>query len=211
MQIFLHGLGQTPESWNETITRFKSPGQILCPNLAELLHGKAADYQSLYEAVSALCNQTDGILDLCGLSLGGVLALQYAIEQPGKVRSLVLIAPQYKMPKNLLRVQNLLFRFMPESAFQSTGFEKNAFIRLCGSMMDLDFSRSLSAVACPVLILCGERDSANRKAAGKLAELLRNAEMQKIPGAGHEVNLDAPEKLAEALRRFYQRAGQEIP
>ena len=84
MLVFLHGLGQTPESWTETITQLKSAGPRLCPNLAELLQGKAPDYQSLYQAVSALCSQADGTLDLCGLSLGGVLALQYAIEQPGR-------------------------------------------------------------------------------------------------------------------------------
>lgn len=208
MLVFLHGLGQTPESWTETITQLKSAGPRLCPNLAELLQGKAPDYQSLYQAVSALCSQAGGTLDLCGLSLGGVLALQYAIEQPRRVRSLVLIAPQYRMPKNLLRVQNLLFRFMPKTAFQSTGFEKESFIRLCGSMMDLDFTSALSAIECPVLVLCGERDSANKKAAVKLTELLPNAEMQEIPGAGHEVNRDAPEKLAGVLSRFSQRMEQ---
>lgn len=208
MLVFLHGLGQTPGSWTETIQKLNPAGPSLCPNLAELLQGKDPDYQSLYEAVSALCSQVDGTLDLCGLSLGGVLALQYAIEQPRKVRSLVLIAPQYRMPKTLLKVQNLLFRFMPERAFQSTGFGKKAFIRLCGSMMDLDFTSALSAVGCPVLVLCGERDSANKKAAAKLTELLPDAEMQEIPGAGHEVNLDAPEQLAGVLSRFCQRMEQ---
>ena len=43
--------------------------------------------------------------------------------------------------------------------------------------------------------------------AGKLAGILANAELREIPGAGHEVNLDAPEKLSEALGRFYHRAG----
>ena len=68
--------------------------------------------------------RSDEKIDLCGLSLGGVLSLNYAIEYPHKINSLVLIAPQYKMPVNLLKVQNLLFRFMPKAAFQSTGFEK---------------------------------------------------------------------------------------
>lgn len=206
-QIFLHGLGQTPESWSETIAQLSSAEPCVCPNLSEILEGKEAAYQNLYEAVSAICNQSGEEIDLCGLSLGGVLALQYAIEHPRNVHSLVLIAPQYKMPKTMLQLQNLLFRFMPESAFQSTGFKKNAFIRLCGTMMDLDFSDSLPKITCPVLILCGGRDSANKKAAVSLAGILKNAELQEIAGAGHEVNKDAPEKLAEALRGFYRQTG----
>ena len=54
---------------------------------------------------------------------GGVLALNYAVDHPEKVQQLVLIAPQYKMTEKLLRFQNLLFRFMPDSMFQQMGFE----------------------------------------------------------------------------------------
>lgn len=206
-RIFLHGLGQTPESWAEIIVRSGSAGHSVCPSLSELLQGQEAAYQNLYEAVSVLCGQSDEEPDLCGLSLGAVLALHYAIEHPQKVHSLVLIAPQYRMPKHLLRLQNLLFRWMPKGAFRSTGFEKQSFLRLCETMMELDFSGSLSKVACPTLILCGERDSANKKAAVELAGLLKNAEVREIPGAGHEVNRDAPEKLSAALRGFYRQMG----
>lgn len=51
-------------------------------------------------------------------SLGAVLTLNYAIDHPDKVKALVLIAAQYKMPKKLLKVQNMLFHLMPNSAFQ---------------------------------------------------------------------------------------------
>jgi len=114
------------------------------------------------------------------------------------------------MPKKLLCFQNILFRFMPNAMFRQTGFGKSEFLRLCETMAELDFSASLPKVACPVLVLCGERDSANRRAAAELAGLLRNAEFQTIPGAGHEANIEAPEKLAEVLRGFYNRKG-EIP
>ena len=127
------------------------------------------------------------------------MALNYAIDHPERVKALVLIAPQYKMPRTLLKLQNILFRFMSKSAFSQTGFQKADFIRLCRSMAELDFSRSLRKVTCPTLILCGEHDRANQKAARMLAGLLKNAQFQQIPNVGHEVNVDAPEALAKAL------------
>ena len=42
---------------------------------------------------------------MCGLSLGGILALQYAIEHPEHIHALALIGTQYTMPKTLLRIQ----------------------------------------------------------------------------------------------------------
>lgn len=203
--IFLHGLGQTPASWEKTIAQLESAQGCVCPNLAKLYQGDNITYQNLYEGFSKICDEFDEPLDLCGLSLGGVLALNYTIEHPEKVNSLVLIAAQYKMPKGLLKLQNFLFQFMPKSMFQQTGFGKKEFIRLCKTMMELDFSNSIQNVSCPALILCGQRDSANKKAAAGLAGLLKNAELQILSGSGHEVNMEAPEKLSEVLRVFYKK------
>lgn len=203
LRIFLHGLGQTPASWEKTIAGLNDPERSLCPNLAELLRGKEATYENLYEAFSEVCERVEDKIDLCGLSLGGVLALHYAIDHPEKVNSLALIAVQYKMPVQLLRLQNFLFRFMPKSSFQQIGFGKREFMALCETMMALDFSPSLGKVSCPVLVICGEKDSANQKAALELAGALENGRLEIVPGAGHEVNVEAPEKLAELLRGFW--------
>ena len=43
------------------------------------------------------------------------------------------------------------------------GFKKADVINLCGTMAELDFSDSLHKVSCPVLIVCGEKDNANKK------------------------------------------------
>lgn len=203
--IYLHGLGQTPSSWEKTIAQLEFAERCVCPNLAEICpEGKTA-YKDLYNGFSTICDKFDGAIDLCGLSLGGVLALNYAVEHPEKVNSLVLIAAQYKMPKGLLKVQNILFQLMPKSMFQQTGFEKKGFIQLCKSMMELDFSNSIQKISCPALVVCGERDSANKKASMELANLLKDAEFQMISGSGHEVNIEAPEKLSETLCVFYKR------
>lgn len=66
--------------------------------------------------------------------------MHYGIEHLQKVKSLALIAAQYKMPKNLLAFQNVIFRFMPNSMFQQMGLGKTPFIQLSKSMMELDYS-----------------------------------------------------------------------
>lgn len=173
--------------------------------MAKLCREGDVTYPALYAAFSELCDSIQEPIDLCGLSLGGVLALHYAIEHPNNVHSLVLIAAQYKMPKQLLRLQNLLFHFMPSSMFRQTGFQKKDFLQLCKSMMDLDFSSSISEINCPTLVICGAKDSANNQASKGLATAISGAQLQVIPNCGHEVNLEAPEQLAEILRNFYTR------
>lgn len=203
--VYLHGLGQTPASWEKSIAQLGAAEYSVCPNLIKICQGKQVTYKNLYEGFSKICAEFDEPLDLCGLSLGGVLALNYTIEHPKKVRSLVLIGTQYKMPKILLKIQNIIFKFMPKSMFQQTGFGKKEFIQLCKTMMELDFSNSIQKVSCPTLIVCGERDSANKKASTELAVFFKDAELQIISGSGHEVNIEAPERLAEVLRAFYKK------
>ena len=102
--IFLHGLGQTPTSWTQVLS-FLEKEQIDCPNLFSFIKGRAATYENMYQAFRRYCNCFAEPFGLYGISLGAVLALNYAVEFPQKVASLVLIAPQFKMPKMLLSVE----------------------------------------------------------------------------------------------------------
>lgn len=72
-------------------------------------------------------------------------------------------------------------------------------------MMELNFTKDLSKVDSPTLVICGEKDSANKSASVELADNLKNAEIHVIIGVGHEVNAEAPEELAKVIDGFYNR------
>jgi len=200
--IFVHGLGQNSLSWEKTISFMGKTTEISHPDLFDLLKDKEPTYNNLYLAFSDYIEECSEPVTLIGLSLGAVLALNYAIDHPQTVQSLVLIAPQYKMPKLLLKVQNVIFRFIPESSFQKMGSSKKDFILLINSMLDLNFSKELKRIQCNTLILYGEKDKANKRAAKKLADEIPKAEIQTVMGSDHEINIDAPEKLASILNDF---------
>lgn len=206
--IFAHGLGQKAESWDKTTAALDLDGEVLCPELMPLMDGKESVYNNLYAAFSRYCNNVDDKLNLCGLSLGAVLALNFAIDNPQKVSSLVLIAPQDRMPGAVLALQNLMVRFMPKDVFSGMGFGKEEFIKMTSSMSRLNFRGQLGQVTCPTLVLCGEKDSANRQAAEKIAAGIADARLKYIEGSGHEVNVDAPGRLSDELAAFYSRPEQ---
>ena len=197
--ILLHGMGQNASSWDKTTSYLPDTVETVCPELSNFFSEGNCNYNQTYSSFCSYCNSFSEPLNLCGLSLGAVLALNYAIDFPDKVSSLILIAPQYNMPKFLLKVQNMLFKFMPESKFKDIGLKKKDFITLTNSMMDIDFTNSLNNVNCPVVIICGEKDNVNKKAAIKLARELPNAKLSTIANSGHEVNVDNPQGLANAM------------
>lgn len=204
--ILVHGLGQDSSSWDETISDLAKGDNFISPNLSLFLKDGDASYSTLYKSFSEYCNTHSKPLNLCGLSLGAVLALNYAIEYPTKVESLILIAPQYKMPKALLKLQNIIFKCMPRICFKNIGMKKSDFIQLTNSMMDLNFSTDLKQISCPVLVLCGDKDSVNKKASTTLAHEIKHSEIKFIKNAGHEVNVDAPKELAQIINEFYHKA-----
>lgn len=200
--VLLHGMGQSASSWDKVISFLPDDTESVCPELSDFFTVGNCCYSKMYSVFCDYCDKFSEALNLCGLSLGAVLALNYAIDFPQKVNSLILIAPQYDMPKFLLKVQNVLFKFTPKSQFKDIGLTKKDFITLTNSMADMDFTKSLKKVSCPVFIFCGEKDNVNKKAAIKLAEKLPKAKFRTIKNSGHEVNIENPKSLAKLMEEI---------
>ena len=202
-KIWLHGSGHKAASWDETISYMPSGEDIVCPDLASILKGKAATYENLYSAFAKYCNGFEGQIHLCGLSLGGILALNFALDFPQKLKTLVLIGTPYKVPKAAFGLQNVVFRFLPKSIFDTMAFDKKDTFALGNTMKNLDFSDAVKNIQCPTLILCGEKDGANMKSAHYLSQNIRGAKLKILENAGHVVNEENPKALAEILSEYY--------
>lgn len=140
--LFLHGLGQNKESFNETIKLidFKDIKNInLIPDCSYNL--------TFFDIANILENEIRDIkqpIVICGLSLGAILALELYFRKPEKISGLILIAPQYKIPKIIISLQNFIFKIMPEKFFEETNISKNNMISIASSLKDLDYSKKLA-------------------------------------------------------------------
>ena len=199
-KIFVHGSGHKATSWEKTISYMTNNEDIVCPNLSSILE---ASYENLYSSFVKYCNEFDGQIHLCGLSLGGILALNFALDFPQKVKTLVLIGTPYKVPKVAFSFQNIIFRFLPKSIFETMAFDKKNTFALGDTMKNLDFSDRVKNIKCPTLILCGKKDSANMKSADYLSQSIRSAELKIIENTGHVVNEENPKALADILNEYY--------
>lgn len=202
-KIFVHGSGHKATSWEKTISYMTNNEDIVCPNLSSILEGKEASYENLYSSFVKYCNEFDGQIHLCGLSLGGILALNFALDFPQKVKTLVLIGTPYKVPKVAFSFQNIIFRFLPKSIFETMALDKKNTFALGDTMKNLDFSDRVKNIKCPTLILCGKKDSANMKSADYLSQSIRSAELKIIENTGHVVNEENPKALADILNEYY--------
>ena len=203
INILVHGLGQIYKSWDKVKGILNQDNiNVETPNLFEIAKNYQLTYENVFTVFVDYCNSFSDKLNLVGLSLGGILAIDYAILHPEKVNSITLCGVPYEMPKKLLKIQNFIFKLMPKRTFENMGVSKENFIQLTNSMAELNIKEKISKLKCHTLVICGEKDSANIESANKLNENIKNSELKIIKNAGHEVNIDEPEKFAEIIKEF---------
>ena len=203
-KILIHGSGHRADSWTKVIEYMNNDKDMLCPNLDTILNGKEASYTNLYSSFAEYCNKIDEKIDLCGLSLGGILALNYAIDYPEKVERLILIGTPHKVPKVMFSIQNVFFKLLPKSIFATMAFDKKNTFILGKTMKKLDFSNRVHKVQCPTLVISGEKDSANIKSAYYLSKNIKNSKLKIIENTGHIVNEENPKELSRVISEFWK-------
>lgn len=202
--IILHGLGQNEKSWNKVVEELeKNEMQVRVPNLFNLDKKLELNYENVYRNFVDYCNFFDAGLNICGLSLGGILAIDYAIEYPERVKSLIIIGTPYEIPKKLLKFQNFIFKVMPKSTFNDIGISKDDFIKLSNSMINIDFKSKINDIKCPALIICGEKDKVNFKSAKQLNKNIKGSKIEIVEGAGHEINIEKPVELSQVIEDYW--------
>lgn len=219
--MLLHGLGTGPSGWQPQVDALDGTRPIAVPNLTT---SYAAGWDAVIaNAVQAVheAAQEYGPVDVCGLSMGAVLALHIAATAPRDVRRVVCCAGFVRLPATLRLVQrvlSLLMRSVPASkligqltAEVPTPYRERAQRELgqlsaraiaalvrATATVDID----ARAILVPVLVLCGAEDSANLSLSRVLAAELPNAHLVVIRAAGHVLNLDAPADVTAAITAF---------
>ncbi|WP_330600362.1 alpha/beta fold hydrolase [Blautia stercoris] len=202
-KILIHGSGHKAISWQETISYMKDQKNILCPDLYSILNGQDATYENLYTSFVEYCSRIDGQIHLVGLSLGGIIAMNYALDFPEKVKTLVVIGTPHKIPKVAFEIQNVIFRFFPKSVFKEMAFDKKDTFALGNSIKKLEIADRMQEIKCPVLVICGEKDRANKKSVYYFSENIENVALCMIEKTGHVVNEENPKELARILNEYY--------
>ncbi|MBO1901835.1 alpha/beta fold hydrolase [Leucobacter weissii] len=206
--VFLHGIGAGPDSWNAQIAGLPEGLIGIAPRIAGLIDADGEGF-SLSAAATAVRDELDrhGVerAHLCGLSLGGMVATRFAIDYPDSVSSLVLSGSQVHPNPALMRVQNAIMPILPAKLVAQPGMSKQRMLAVLHAVGQTDFRNELSQITVPTLVCCGEKDRANIPAARELAAGISGADLQLVPGVGHEWNVQQPEEFSRRLNAFYGR------
>ena len=199
--IFLHGLGQSAESWKEVQELLVDyPSEAL-----ELFPSGVATYQEAKERIyQHLSEETEPFI-LVGLSLGAALALELSSYDLPNLQGLVLSGCPLKLAGNILfKIQLMIFKLLPKSFFEKRGANKALMVGVSEELKTLDLTDIAEICPYPTLLICGSKDKPNLSSMNALHRLLTNLQFQIIPDGPHVLNKEKPKEFAEITRSFLE-------
>ena len=199
--IFLHGLGQSAESWKEVQNLLTDyPSEAL-----ELFPSGVATYQEAKECIYQYLSKETEPFVLVGLSLGAALALELSSYDLPNLQALVLSGCPLKVAGNILfYIQLLIFKLLPKRVFEKQGADKALMVRVSEELKTLDLREIAKNCPYPTLLICGSQDKPNLSSMKAIQELMSNSQFQIIPDGPHVLNKEKPKEFVENTRSFLE-------
>ena len=199
--IFLHGLGQSADSWKEVqdfLADYPSEALELFPSgVASYQEAKERIYQQLSEEIEPFV--------LIGLSLGAALTLELSSYDLPNLQALILSGCPLKLAGNIpFYIQLLIFKLLPKRIFEKQGADKALMVGVSEELKTLDLREIARNCPYPTMLICGSQDKPNLKSMKGLQQLMPEAQFQIIPNGPHILNRAKPEEFAEITRSFLE-------
>ena len=199
--IFLHGLGQSAESWKEVqelLADYPSEALDLFPTgITSYQEAKERIYQHLSE-------ETEPFV-LIGLSLGAALTLELSSYDLPNLQALVLSGCPLKLAGHILfYIQLLIFKLLPKRVFEKQGADKALMVGVSEELKTLDLTDISRTCPYPTLLICGSKDKPNLNSMRSLHKLISESQFQIIPDGPHVLNKAKPKEFAEQIKPFLE-------
>lgn len=237
--LFLHGLGSRGEDWAAQIPVFARHFRVITADMRG--HGQSAKPPGPY-SVPMMAQDVLALLDglgidavhVVGLSMGGMIAFQLAVDHPERVRSLVIVnsgpALVARTAGEWLRIRQRLWlaqlfgpartgRFLskrlfpkPDQAWLRAQFierwaqnDRAAYLAALRALVGWSVLARVGAIQCPVLVISGDRDYTPLDLKRDYTARIRGARLVVIEDSGHATPIDQTDQFNEIVLAFLER------
>jgi len=224
--ILLPGLASDARMWQDQL-------DVLPGHWRTQVTDVHARHDSIRDMAAALLAEHPGDLVLCGASMGGIVAMEVARQAPQRIRGMALLGTNARPEADDVRqLREAAIAFFEQGrvleilrlnvplAFHSSRMGDT---RLTQSYLDFvmaagadqlvrqnraiigrpDARLHLPALACPVLVMCGDSDQLTPpECSREIAGLVPHAQLEMVPACGHMLTMERPEVVNPALVRW---------
>lgn len=204
--VLTHGFASSSATWAAQLAALSASHRVVAWDLRG--HGRSPAPAGPYTREQALddlaavaasaAEGTSGPTVLVGHSLGGYLCLAHALARPGEVDGLVLIStgPGFRSEEKRASYNRMMEKV---AGINKVPLSVAEVVRQRDSLV-MD---GLPEITCPAMLVIGTADHELYLAGSRyLAARLPHAELVEVDGAGHDVHVDRPEQVNDAIRRL---------
>lgn len=238
--VLLHGLGSSSQDWELQVPELSRHYRVILMDIRG--HGQSAKPRRGYqiktfsEDLLALLDHLDtGPVHFVGLSMGGMVGFQFAVDHPHRLRSLCIVnsAPEVKRHNlehwiwwakrwslaRLLSVetvgQGLAARLFPKPeqgelrrkmAERWARNDKRAYLKSFDAIVDWGVQERIGKIQCPTLVIAADHDYTPIQQKERYVALMPHATLAVIEDSRHATPLDQPEVFNQTLLRFLAAA-----
>lgn len=202
--VLLHGSGRAGRMWGPAMAGLSARWRVLAPDLPGFGRSEGPfTIAGAAQAVRDVIAVQTAPVHLCGLSLGGVVAVRAAAQLGAQVASLLVtgtpVAPGRDLPAALRRFRRLPGPLLP---LFSDVHGRREWLRMLDELEHTDLRGYLPQIAAPALVICGSRDWRAMPAACELAGGLPHGRLWIAPHQSHSWPSTSPDLFSKVVAGF---------
>ncbi len=230
--VFVHGAGGNGHPWHNQIDALGTKHSPVAFDLPG--HGRSAGVEglrSIRDYGDFLAHFMDALkiqsAVIAGWSMGGAIAMDFALRYPARAEGLILVATaaKFDIPEDRIKQLWAVMMGRAPQAFVTDGFSQKTIkenfnavremwmeqiktdprvrytdIRACS---EIDLSGSISAIRKPAIIFAGAEDVLTPPANSELIKnRIEGSRLEVIADAGHMIPVEQPAALNAAIEKF---------
>ncbi|WP_194787898.1 alpha/beta fold hydrolase [Pseudomonas sp. UFMG81] len=238
--VLLHGLGSSSQDWELQVPEFSRHYRVILMDIRG--HGQSSKPRKGYQIktfsedlLALLRHLGTGPVHFVGLSMGGMVGFQLAVDHPECLRSLCIVnsAPEVKRRTrsdwlwwlkrwglaHLLSVETvgkgLAARLFPKPeqaelrrkmAERWARNDKRAYLKSFNAIVDWGVQERIGQIRCPTLVIAADHDYTPIPLKERYVALMPHARLVVIDDSRHATPLDQPEVFNRTLLQFLAAA-----
>jgi pimeloyl-ACP methyl ester carboxylesterase len=239
--FLIHGLGSSAQDWENQVAHFAKSFRVIAPDLRG--HGRSDKPAGGYsirrfadDIAGLMSTLRTGPAHVVGLSLGGGVAFQLALDAPQLLRTLTIVnsAPEMILrtwqQKFAIGSRRVIVRMLglpgfgrmlskklfpsPEHGAQRNTFEERfarndpqAYTASLNALIGWSVSARLGEIRCPTLVITADQDYTPVAFKEAYVAQIPNAHLAVVPDSRHALPMERPEAFNRVLMDFLVSKG----
>ena len=236
--LFIHGLGSSARDWELQVNEFANSYRVITFDLRG--HGQSDKPAGPYH-MALFAADTIGLLKglgiesphVVGLSLGGAVAFQMAVDAPSAIQSLTIVN---SAPGMILRTfkdrlvfwqrvgivkllgMKMMGKVVGKRLFIKPGQEeirrifverwaendRRAYLNAMRALVGWSVAGRIGSIPCPTLVVAADEDYTPVSLKEAYVKMIPNAKLVVIPDSRHATPVEKPQEFNRVLRKFLE-------